>query len=143
MQVYEIRHLDELESIAEDMLQALRPHKIFAFSGEMGAGKTSLILAMCKVLGCTDSGQSPTFSLVNEYLTQNEGKVFHFDFYRIANIGEAWDMGAEEYFYSGSICFIEWPEKVSSLLPEETVYLHIEVKADQVRRISVKIPQKK
>lgn len=111
--------------------------RAFAFYGKMGAGKTTFIKALCDVLGVEDVVNSPTFAIVNEYhSTVLAGPVFHFDFYRIRRIEEAMDMGADEYFYSGSPCFIEWPELVEDILPEETIAVKVEETADGTRIVS-------
>lgn len=112
--------------IAKKILMTFRDRRIFALSGEMGAGKTTLIQFLCKELGVTDFAISPSFSLVNEYRTSRGECVYHFDFYRINDIREAYDMGYEEYFYSGNYCFIEWPEKIMELLPDDCVHIKIE-----------------
>ena len=96
--------------------------RIWSFEGEMGAGKTTLIKAICNTLGVIDEVSSPTFSLVNEYKTKDGKTIYHFDFYRIKNIEEVYDIGYEDYFFSGNICLIEWPEKIKELLKEEDVY---------------------
>ena len=100
--------------------------KVFAFYGKMGAGKTTFIKAICEALGVEDVVTSPTFAIVNEYKAPS-GSVYHFDFYRIKNLREAYDIGCEEYFYSGQPCFIEWPELIEELLPEDAVRVNIEV----------------
>ncbi|MCQ2051127.1 MAG: tRNA (adenosine(37)-N6)-threonylcarbamoyltransferase complex ATPase subunit type 1 TsaE [Bacteroidaceae bacterium] len=99
---------------------------IFAFYGSMGAGKTTFIKAVCSQLGVEDEVTSPTFAIVNEYTSPVAGSIYHFDFYRVKKMSEAYDMGYEEYFYSDSICFIEWPELIEELLPQETVKVSIE-----------------
>lgn len=99
---------------------------IFAFYGSMGAGKTTFIKAVCSQLGVEDEVTSPTFAIVNEYTSPVAGTIYHFDFYRVKKLSEAYDMGYEDYFYSDSICFIEWPELIEELLPEETVKVSIE-----------------
>lgn len=108
--------IGELERIASELINASQGKKIWLVSGEMGAGKTTLIKAIGKVLGVKEQMASPTFSIVNEY-AGTDGRIYHFDFYRLKNEGEAYDIGVDEYFDSGNYCFIEWPEKVSSLLP--------------------------
>ena len=110
--------------------------KIFLFYGEMGAGKTTLIKVLCEYLGTSDAATSPTFSIVNEYAAP-QGKIYHFDFYRLKNETEALDMGYEEYFYSGNYCFIEWPEKISGLLPEHFTRVNIKVTGDNSREITI------
>ena len=115
--------LKELPAVAEKIL-AETPHKIMLFQGEMGIGKTTLIKELAKKLGVEDTLTSPTFSLVNEYETK-EGKMYHFDFYRIENEEEAWDIGFEDYLNTGHYIFIEWPEKVKNLLPENCVTIKL------------------
>jgi tRNA threonylcarbamoyladenosine biosynthesis protein TsaE len=122
-----IHHLEEINSVASQFLTALGNKKVIAFSGEMGAGKTTFIKALCKALGVLDVASSPTFSLVNEYRSESGAKLYHFDFYRINKESEAMDMGCEEYFYSGNYCFIEWPEKISTLLPSDTLNVTIHI----------------
>ena len=127
-----IHTLTDLPSSAKQLIQAFGNKKIIAFSGEMGAGKTTLIKAICEELGVKQTISSPTFSIVNEYLSSIGKKIYHFDFYRINNISEAYDMGYEEYFYSDAYCFIEWPEKIAELMPDDVLKVNITVK-DGVR----------
>lgn len=122
----EINNLNELSSAAKALLNFAGEEKIFIFEGEMGAGKTTFIKAVCEELGVEDTVSSPTFSIVNEYAAKDK-VIYHFDFYRIKILQEAYDIGYEEYFYSGNLCLIEWPEKVEELLPEN--YVKIEIKA--------------
>lgn len=129
-------NLDEINSVASQILSEASPQKIFLFYGEMGAGKTTLIKAMCQALGIEGQASSPTFAIVNEY-AGIQGPVFHFDFYRLKNQTEALDMGYEEYFYSGNYCFIEWPEKIPDLLPPNYTEIHINAKADGSRQITL------
>lgn len=126
-----------LAAAAEQFVRAMGDRRIFAFYGKMGAGKTTFIKAVCEALGVEDTVASPTFAIVNEYADADGEPVYHFDFYRIKNLGEAYDIGSEEYFYSGSPCFIEWPELVEPLLPEETVAVRIEVHDDQSRTVCI------
>ncbi|WP_111708434.1 tRNA (adenosine(37)-N6)-threonylcarbamoyltransferase complex ATPase subunit type 1 TsaE [Lutibacter citreus] len=128
--------LDQLPHIAEELIDFSK-HKILLFYGEMGVGKTTLIKEIVKKLGVSDNVSSPTFSLVNEYHTHNNEKVYHFDFYRIDNEEEALDMGIEEYFYSNSWCLIEWPNKVENLLPLNAVTITITIDSNQQRTIKV------
>jgi len=128
--------LNELTSIAQEVVASAK-YKILLLNGEMGAGKTTLIKELCLVLGVEDEVTSPTFSLVNEYRTQNYELVYHFDFYRIDNEEEAYDMGIEEYLYNDAWCLIEWPQKVKNLLPLETVTINISVLEDGLRKIEL------
>lgn len=132
------KSLDELFPIARNILIDKKEDRIFAFEAKMGAGKTTLIKFLCQALGVEENVSSPTFSLVNEYTDRDENPVFHFDFYRIKKLEEVYDIGYEEYFYSGNYCFIEWPELVAELLPESYVYLSIEVNEQEERVISWK-----
>lgn len=118
--------LEDLDNVAERILAAHKAERVFAFSGGMGAGKTTLIQALCRALGVQDFAVSPSFSLVNEYRDKSGNPLYHFDFYRINTVHEVYDMGYEEYFYSGAYCFIEWPEKIMELLPPDCVYIRIE-----------------
>lgn len=120
--------LDELRKVSEAILEILPEDGILLFYGEMGAGKTTLIKNLCNLLHVKDEVSSPTFSLVNEYQTKVGETLYHFDFYRIKSEEEVMDMGYEDYFYSGSRCFVEWPEKIPNLLPENAIQVHIEVK---------------
>ena len=113
--------------MADALLDALNGRTVVALRGEMGAGKTTLIRAVADALGVEDQVTSPTFALVNQYEGANGERLFHFDFYRIDDEREAFDLGYEEYFYSGDLCFVEWPEKIESLLPEEVVEVRIRV----------------
>lgn len=125
-----IHSLADINASAAQFLDAIGDKKVIAFSGEMGAGKTTFIKAVCKTLGVLDVTSSPTFSLVNEYRSAVGERIYHFDFYRINKESEALDMGCEEYFYSGNYCFIEWPEKITSLLPDATLHVEIRIKGD-------------
>ena len=111
-----------------DILRQTEPHRVFAFEGQMGAGKTTFIKKLCEAMGTTDVVNSPTFAIVNVYDVEQpyRGEVYHFDCYRLKDIREAMDFGAEEYLYSGNYCFIEWPEKIEPLLPEDTVRISIQ-----------------
>ncbi len=131
--------LDELPAVAKTLLNGI-PKGVVLFQGPMGAGKTTIITELCKQLGVEDAMSSPTFSLVNEYATKEGDPIYHFDFYRIEDEEEAMDMGYEDYFWSGSWCFVEWPEKIPNLLPREFSLIRIEY-ADHTRTISVSIPE--
>ena len=112
---------------------------VFAFHGDMGAGKTTFIKAICENLGVSDTINSPTFAIVNEYRSDSGELIYHFDFYRINKIEEVFDFGYEDYFYSGSLCFIEWPEKVDTLLTKDTVNVYVKVQEDGSREVSLSI----
>ncbi|MBR2862019.1 MAG: tRNA (adenosine(37)-N6)-threonylcarbamoyltransferase complex ATPase subunit type 1 TsaE [Bacteroidaceae bacterium] len=134
-----INSLDELHSVARSFLQALGEKSVVAFYGSMGAGKTTFVKALCEVLGIDDVVNSPTFSIVNEYRSDKTGElVYHFDFYRINKLSEVYDMGYEDYFYSGALCFIEWPELIEELLPEDALRVEIAELPDGRRRICTK-----
>ena len=128
--------LDQIQEVAKQII-ASNPKKIILFNGEMGVGKTTLIKQLCKSLGVKDATSSPTFSLVNEYQTSNNQTVYHFDFYRLNKETEALDMGVDDYLYSGNWCFIEWSEKIASLLPEDTSTITIELLADGKRELKL------
>ncbi len=130
-----VESLDALNKTVPELLKLKQKSNVFAFYGQMGAGKTTLIKAICRKLMVKDEVNSPTFSIVNEYKTENGESVFHFDFYRINKIEEAFDIGYENYFYSPSYCFIEWPEKIEQLLPENCVKVFIDIIPDTETRI--------
>jgi len=127
--------LQDLDHAAERFLKLAGGHKVIGFSGELGAGKTTFIQAICRKLGIEVDVNSPTFSLVNEYFSPSGDSVFHFDLYRIETLDELFDMGYEEYFYSGSMCLIEWPEKASELIPEDALRVKIKILEDESRII--------
>ena len=124
---------------ALEILKRKEPHRVFAFEGQMGAGKTTFIKKLCEEMRTTDVVNSPTFAIVNVYDVEQpyKGEVYHFDCYRLKNIREAMDFGAEEYLYSGNYCFIEWPEKIEALLPEDTVWVKIEVRENGERSMII------
>ena len=128
--------IDQLESVAHQII-AQQPQKVILFHGEMGVGKTTLIKQLCENLGVLEATSSPTFSLVNEYEIANNQLVYHFDFYRLKNEMEALDMGADDYFYSGNWCFIEWAEKIPNLIPEAHSVITIELLADGKRHLQL------
>lgn len=128
--------LDELPKIASEVIKNAK-NNVLLFYGSMGVGKTTLIKEIVKQLGVADNVSSPTFSLVNEYHTKNNEKVFHFDFYRINDEEEALDMGVEEYFYSNSWCLVEWPNKIENLLPLKSVTITITANENQLRTIEL------
>jgi tRNA threonylcarbamoyladenosine biosynthesis protein TsaE len=131
-----INSLSELPELAKKMLKSFGEQKVIAFYGEMGAGKTTIIKALCEELGVTDTISSPTFSLVNEYRGARGQKIYHFDFYRLKSTIEAYDMGYEEYFYSKAYCLIEWPEKLEELMPLEHEVVKIKKTGENSREIS-------
>lgn len=126
--------IQDLARAAGQIVTAGSGHTLWTFYGEMGAGKTTFIKALCKVLGVTDEVSSPTYSLVNEYHTSDGKTVYHFDFYRINSIEEAYDIGYEDYFYSGNICLIEWPQRIEELLEGEEVLKIVIDKAGETER---------
>lgn len=131
-----IASLDTIRDAAREFLPLVNAHPVIAFYGAMGAGKTTFIKALCQELGVSDTVTSPTFAIVNEY-GATAGPVYHFDFYRIKRLEEAYDMGYEEYFYSGNPCFIEWPELIESLLPDDALRVIITVESDGTRELRV------
>ena len=135
-----IDSIQQIREAARQFINGIGQHTVFAFYGKMGAGKTTFIKAVCEELGVTDVITSPTFAIVNEYSLPNggrsEGALYHFDFYRIKRIEEVYDMGYEDYFYSGALCFIEWPELIEELLPDDAVRISIVEQPDGARIIS-------
>ena len=131
-----IRDLSAIDAAASEFLQAVSGNNIIAFYAPMGAGKTTFISALCRVLGVRhDAVSSPTFAIVNEYRAASGEPVFHFDFYRIEKLQEALDLGYYDYIDSGALCLMEWPENIEDLLPEEALRVHIQVDADGSRRV--------
>ena len=131
-----VKDPDGIREVAREFISCIGDRTVFAFNGKMGVGKTTFIKAVCEELGVTDVINSPTFAIINEYRSDVTGElIYHFDFYRINNIEEAYNIGTEDYFYSGALCFIEWPEKIESLLPESTVFVTIEEQEDGSRLI--------
>ena len=129
-----ISDLELIREAAREFIQHIGEHRVFAFYGEMGAGKTTFIKAICEELGVEDVITSPTFAIVNEY-TSSDGPIYHFDFYRIKKLEEVYDLGFEDYFYSGALCFIEWPELIEDVLPEDAVKVQIKEEEDGTRAI--------
>jgi tRNA threonylcarbamoyladenosine biosynthesis protein TsaE len=132
-QTFSSGSVNDLDTVARDIIEYASGNEVWLFLGEMGVGKTTTIKAICKELGVTDQVQSPTFSIVNEYLTVNNETVYHFDFYRIESIAEVSNIGIEEYFDSGNLCLIEWPENIEAILPEEFVRIDIQENKDRTR----------
>jgi tRNA threonylcarbamoyladenosine biosynthesis protein TsaE len=133
--------LEELSGAAEEFLKQAGHIPVVAFAGELGAGKTTFIRALCSLLGVTREVNSPTFALVNEYFTGNGESVYHIDLYRIEDPAELFDLGYEEYFYSGRRCLIEWPEKASHLIPEDALMVQITVLEDGSRELVFELPE--
>ena len=128
----EIDNIGQLGEVARKLLATFEEERFFAFFGKMGVGKTTLIKEICAALGVEDEVCSPTFAIVNEYATAAGEPMYHFDFYRLKSVAEAYDIGYEEYFYSGCYCFTEWTEKVEELLPEH--YVRVEIEEHEGRR---------
>ena len=142
-----IKNLESIHETAREFINHIGQHTVFAFYGKMGAGKTTLIKAICEELGVKDVITSPTFAIVNEYEVKNSEAdsplptlhsplIYHFDFYRIKKLEEVYDMGYEDYFYSGALCFIEWPELIEELLPDDAVRVNIDELPDGTRRLA-------
>ncbi|MFV0398746.1 MAG: tRNA (adenosine(37)-N6)-threonylcarbamoyltransferase complex ATPase subunit type 1 TsaE [Bacteroidales bacterium] len=132
-----ISDIENIRSVAREFIGQMGEATVFAFYGKMGAGKTTFIKAICEELGVEDVINSPTFAIVNEYRSGSAELIYHFDFYRINKISEVYDFGYEDYFYSGALCFIEWPELVEELLPADCVKVMIEENADGTREVSI------
>lgn len=132
----QVNSLDELEGAAAKLVAQFPKERVFAFYGKMGAGKTTFIQSICRTLGSEDNVTSPTFALINEYMDATMSSIFHFDFYRIKDIEEAFDLGYEDYIYSGNYCLIEWPEMIEQLLPENLVEVKIEALDNNTRLIT-------
>ncbi|MGB4776674.1 MAG: tRNA (adenosine(37)-N6)-threonylcarbamoyltransferase complex ATPase subunit type 1 TsaE [Daejeonella sp.] len=135
MMISKINSIHQLSKTAADLLTFTSGQKVFLFFGDMGTGKTTFIKTICKQLGVDDVVSSPTYSIVNEYESAN-GKIFHFDFYRLKNEMEALDMGFEEYLYSGEYCLIEWPEKIESFWPDK--YIKVDIKVSDVTERTIR-----
>ena len=133
-----IEKLDNIREAAKQFIANIGNSTVFAFYGKMGAGKTTFVKAVCEELGVDDVITSPTFSIVNEYRSEQTGElIYHFDFYRVKKIEEVYDMGFEDYFYSGALCFIEWPELCEEVLPDDTVKVSINEEPDGSRTITL------
>ena len=132
-----IKGLDGIADAARQFVDAMGENKVFAMFGPMGVGKTTFIKAVCEILGVEDTITSPTFAIVNEYWTNTGEQIFHFDFYRIRKVEEVYDMGYEDYVYSGAVCFLEWPELIEELLPEDAVRVTLSEEEDGTRTITL------
>ena len=138
MTTIQINSLDSIRESAKAFLAAMDDRTVFAFHGQMGAGKTTFIKAICEELGVEDVINGPTFAIINEYRSETTGElIYHFDFYRINKLSEAEDIGTEDYFYSGALCFIEWPEKIEDLLPGDVVEVTIKENPDGTRTVEI------
>lgn len=137
MKTIHITSQEDLGEVADAVIEMLGRRRVVAFRGGMGAGKTTLIREIVARLGSEDTVTSPTFAIINQYSVPSGKRIFHFDFYRINDIREAYDFGYEEYFYSRDLCLVEWPEKIESLLPEDTMNVRITVDDDQSRTFEI------
>ncbi|MBL7112363.1 MAG: tRNA (adenosine(37)-N6)-threonylcarbamoyltransferase complex ATPase subunit type 1 TsaE [Bacteroidales bacterium] len=137
MVTFRIENLGEIRKTAKNFLDHFRSNRIFAFYGPLGSGKTTFIKALCEELQAEDNVSSPSFSIVNEYSSKGNGEIYHFDFYRLEKQEEVYDLGYEEYFYTGKFCFIEWPDIVKDILPEETIHVRIQPNASSARLLKV------
>lgn len=134
-----VTSIEGLKETAANMINRFPDTRVFALYGKMGAGKTTFIQAICNYLGTEDNVTSPTFALINEYIAKDLSSIYHFDFYRIEDIEEAFDLGYEDYIYSGNYCLIEWPEMIEPLLPENIVKVQIENRDDESRLITAQL----
>lgn len=132
-----ISDLADIKRAAKEFINAMNDRKVFAFYGSMGAGKTTFIKAICEEMGVEDVITSPTFAIVNEYTAENGEPIYHFDFYRIKKLEEVYDLGYEDYFYSGHVCFLEWPELIETLLPDDAVRVNITANDDGSRTVTM------
>lgn len=131
---------NELYEAGRRLLAEFPDSRVFCFYGEMGAGKTTFIKEICRGLGVSDTTSSPTFAIVNEYLTDEEESIYHFDFYRIEKLEDAYEIGVEDYLYSGNYCFIEWAENIAPLVQPDFIKVHITVENDGGRKIATELP---
>ena len=131
-----IKDIEHIREAAREFIKQIGDRHVFAFYGKMGAGKTTFVKAICEELGVEDVITSPTFAIINEYTTGEGDSLFHFDFYRIKKLEEVYDMGYEDYFYSGALCFIEWPELIEDILPDEAVHVSITEQEDGSRLVT-------
>jgi tRNA threonylcarbamoyladenosine biosynthesis protein TsaE len=138
VKTFERVSLQDLHYVAKELLRLAGDRRVWLFYGDMGSGKTTLIKAICKTMKVEDGTSSPTFSIVNEYRSES-GSVYHFDFYRIKNEAEAYDIGTDEYFYSGHYCFVEWPDRIPSLIPSAHIAITIQTDDNEHRTIAISI----
>lgn len=136
-----INGIEDYPQAAREFVELLDKGRIFAFYGKMGSGKTTFIKSICEELGVEDSINSPTFAIVNEYEDRNQNTIYHFDFYRIKSIEEVYNMGYEEYFYGDAICFMEWPELIEELLPEEAVRVFVQEMDGGARSVKIMLAE--
>ncbi len=140
MSTFTIDSLENIDQVARRFINRYKDHRIMAFYGDMGVGKTTFIKALCKAMNIEDEANSPSFAIVNEYHSKDdEIIIYHFDFYRLKSIEEALDIGYEEYIYSGNYCFMEWPEKIEPILPDERLDIFIKENENGTRSIDVKV----
>lgn len=137
-----IGSLDTIDAAAKEFVSAMGDYTVYAFNGEMGAGKTTFIKALCEELGVDDITNSPSFAIINEYRSETTAElIYHFDCYRLENEEEAEEIGVEDYFYSGALCFIEWPERITDLLPDDTVEVDVVEQEDGTRTVTLTFPE--
>ena len=137
-----IKALDAINEAAKEFMAEMGDYTVFAFNGEMGVGKTTFIKALCQELGVEDVTNSPSFAIINEYRSDTTAElIYHFDCYRLENEMEAEEIGVEDYFYSGALCFIEWPERITDLLPDDTVEVDVVEEEDGTRTITLTYPE--
>ena len=137
-----IGSLDTIDAAAKEFVSAMGDYTVYAFNGEMGAGKTTFIKALCEELGVDDVTNSPSFAIINEYRSETTAElIYHFDCYRLENEEEAEEIGVEDYFYSGALCFIEWPERITDLLPDDTVEVDVVEQEDGTRTVTLTFPE--
>jgi tRNA threonylcarbamoyladenosine biosynthesis protein TsaE len=137
-----IGSLDTIGAAAKEFVSAMGDFTVYAFNGEMGAGKTTFIKALCNELGVDDVTNSPSFAIINEYRSETTAElIYHFDCYRLENEEEAEEIGVEDYFYSGALCFIEWPERITDLLPDDTVEVDVVEQEDGTRTVTLTFPE--
>lgn len=132
-----VRGIEEYPKAAQEFIRFIESGNLFAFYGKMGSGKTTFIRHICEALGVEDCINSPTFAIVNEYEDRERRTIYHFDFYRIKSLDEVYNMGYEEYFYNGATCFMEWPELIEELLPEDCVKVYVSEEEDGTRTVKI------